>query len=131
LRRCEQAELRSSIEKQQLEDLLTWEALHSGTGAPTVMAVQDQVDAEAVQRQRYRNQRMERVRIHDAKMEGIARKVKERGIAIPRLCSCIHTLNPLDSRYPFRCSNNCQLYRSPEAYMHVLSQLLHAYGLGE
>ena len=123
-------QLRRTAALEQQMETIEHEAVQSGGGLPAVLAVMDTPDdPHAERRQRLRIQRLERVRYDNARMQRIADKVMELNVQLPKLCPCIHETDPLDSRYPFRCSNNCHLYRNPEAYSQALFQVLFAYNI--
>ncbi|KAL3150063.1 Coiled-coil domain containing 15 [Trebouxia sp. C0009 RCD-2024] len=74
-------------------------------------------------------QQVVKARILDAKQTALEKKVKEKHVTLPPLCSCPHDLSPLNPQYPSDCAINCPLYQNDPLYRKLLQSLLFNYDL--
>ncbi|DBA95407.1 TPA: Coiled-coil domain containing 15 [Trebouxia sp. C0006] len=70
-----------------------------------------------------------KARVLDAKQTALEKKVKEKHITLPPLCSCPHELSPLNPQYVYACALNCPLYQNYALYNKLLQSLLYNYDL--
>ncbi|KAL3144056.1 Coiled-coil domain containing 15 [Trebouxia sp. C0010 RCD-2024] len=74
-------------------------------------------------------QQVVKARVLDAKQTALEKKVKEKHVTLPPLCSCPHDLSPLNPQYPCDCAINCPLYQNDPLYKKLLQSLLFNYDL--
>lgn len=74
-------------------------------------------------------QQVVKARVLDAKQTALEKKVKEKHVTLPLLCSCPHDLSPLSPQYPHACAINCPLYENETLYKKLLQSLLFNYDL--